>query len=319
MNNQPGSLARRRLGRTGLDVSTVCIGTAAWGVTAPHHEMVVPEADAIATVQAAFDTSVNFLDTSNNYGDGESERRIGRALAEVSVPDDFVIQTKLDRDPVTDSFSKDRLERSLEESLTRLGVSKVPILFLHDPENTTFEAAMAAGGAVDTLCAMRDAGYARFIGISGGPARLLRRFVDTGVFDIVQTHNRFTLVDRSAEELIAAASAAGIGVINAAVYGGGLLARWPRTTSRYHYREAPAPVLAAVDAMGRACESYGVSLRAAALQCSTRDERIGSTVCGVTNPTELSDTLVQLNVEIPDELWLELDSLRPPPSEWIND
>ncbi|WP_394550781.1 aldo/keto reductase [Agromyces sp. MMS24-JH15] len=307
------------LGRTGLAVAPVTIGTAAWGTASPVHGIVVPEADAIATVRAALAGPLNLVDTSNNYGDGESERRIGAALAGAEVPDGFLVQTKLDRDPETGSFDGDRMRRSLEESLGRLGLERVPLLFLHDPEHISFEDATAPGGAVDTLVALRDEGWAERIGISGGPTRLLRRFVDLGLFDALITHNRFTLVDRTADELIDAAHEAGLGVQNAAVYGGGILSSWPRRSDRYHYAPAPAPVLAAVDAMGAACERHGVPLIAAALQSSTRDPRIHTTICGMVNPAQVADTVAMLDIVVPDELWDELDRLRPGRSTWIDD
>jgi len=313
------SLERVTLGRTGLAVSRVAIGTAAWGVSSPVHGLVVGEDEAVETVRAALGSPINLIDTSNNYGDGESERRIGIALRGADVPDGFVVQTKLDRDPETDSFEGVRMRRSLEESLGRLGLSRMPLLYLHDPEHITFEAAMAPGGPVETLIALRDEGYADHIGISGGPARLLRRFVDTSVFDALITHNRFTLVDRTADELISVAHEAGLGVVNAAVYGGGILANWPRVTDRYHYARAPRPVLEAVDAMGAACERHGVPLIAAALQSSTRDPRIHTTVCGMVNPAQLHGTLDLLDIVVPDALWDELDALRPDRSTWIDD
>jgi len=319
MTSTDTAARRVALGRTGLRVSPVCVGTAAWGVSSPVHGLVVPEADAVATVHAALSSPLNFVDTSNNYGDGESERRIGRALAAADAPDDFVVQTKLDRDPETGSFDPGRMRRSLEESLERLGMARVPLLFLHDPEHITFEEAMAADGPVATLVALRDEGYAAHIGISGGPTRLLRRFVDTGIFEALITHNRFTLVDRTADDLIWAASEAGLGVINAAVYGGGILSAWPRVSDRYHYRTAPADVLGAIDAMGAACDRHGVPLIAAALQTSTRDARIHSTVCGMVSPAQLHDTLALLDTPIPDELWDELDRLRPDRRTWIDD
>ncbi len=315
------SLLRTRvLGRTGLSVSPLCLGTAAWGITSPVHGLTVSEDDAVALTLAAFAGPLTFLDTSNNYGDGESERRIGRAVRRAGgVPDGFVIQTKLDRDPGTDSFDPDRMRRSLAESLDRLGIDRVPVLHLHDPEHIGFEAAMRPGGPVDVLRSLRDEGYADFIGISGGPARMLTRFVETGVFDVLITHNRATLVDRTADPLLDAASAAGMGVVNAAIYGGGILASWPRTTDRYHYRTAAPAVLDAIDAMGAACSRHGVPLGVAALQSSLRDERIHSTVVGLVTPAQLDETVRMAETEVPESLWAELAALRPPRETWIDD
>lgn len=314
------ALATRTLGRTGLSVSPICIGTAAWGVSSPVHGLTVPEEDAVQLTLAAFESPVTFIDTSNNYGDGESERRIGLAVRRAGgVPDGFVIQTKLDRDPETDSFDPDRMRRSLDESLERLGIDRVPILHLHDPEHIGFEAAMAPGGPVEVLRSLRDEGYADFIGISGGPARMLTRFVETGVFDVLITHNRATLVDRTAEALLDAAAAADIGVVNAAVYGGGILANWPRTSDRYHYATASTEMLAAIDAMGAACERHGIPLIVAALQSSLRDPRIHSTVCGLVTPAQLDQTVGMAETVIPDALWEELEALRPSKETWIDD
>lgn len=308
------------LGRTGLAVSRVCVGTAAWGVSSPVHGLVVPEETAVATTLRAFEGPLNFLDTSNNYGDGESERRIGEAVRRAGgVPDGFIVQTKLDRDPQTDSFDRDRMRRSLDESLERLALERVPILYLHDPEHIGFDAALADGGPVETLLALRDEGYADHVGISGGPATMLTEFVETGLFDALITHNRFTLVDRTADSLLDAAAEHGVGVVNAAVYGGGILASWPRRTDKYHYAQAPAPVLAAIDAMGEACARYGVPLIAAALQTSLRDPRIHSTICGLVSPAQLDETLELAAIEIPTDLWTELDALRPSRETWIGD
>lgn len=314
------ALENRVLGRTGLSVSPICIGTAAWGVSSPVHGLTVPEEDAVQLTRAAFDSPVTFIDTSNNYGDGESERRIGLAVRRAGgVPDGFVIQTKLDRDPETDSFDPGRMRRSLDESLDRLGIDRVPILHLHDPEHIGFEAAMAPGGPIEVLQALRDEGYADFIGISGGPARMLTRFVETGVFDVLITHNRATLVDRTADALLDAAAAARIGVVNAAIYGGGILANWPRTSDRYHYAPAAPEMLAAIDAMGAACERHGVPLITAALQSSLRDPRIHSTVCGLVTPAQLDQTVRMAETVVPDALWEELEALRPSKETWIDD
>jgi D-threo-aldose 1-dehydrogenase len=307
------------LGRTGLRVSALCVGTAAWGIDSPVHGVTVPEEAAVETAEHAFRGPVNILDTSNNYGDGESERRVGLAIRRAGLPDGFVVQTKLDRDPVTGSFDPDRMRRSLDESLERLGLSRLPILYLHDPENIGFDAAMAPGGPVESLRMLRDEGFADHIGISGGPASMLERFVATGYFDALITHNRYTLVDRTADHLIDAAHAAGVGVLNAAVFGGGILTTWPRVSDRYHYAAAPEELLRAVDAMGAACERYGVPLIAAALQFSTRDRRIASTVCGVVTPQQLDEALANVQLEIPDALWDELESLCPSEAAWLRD
>ena len=223
MSAWPGDWLRP-LGRTGLTVLAVCAGGGPLGSMPGNFGYDVPAQRGIDTVTRVLRSPIRFLDTSNSYSGGESERRIGAAVAAMGgLPEDFVLATKVDRDRNGD-FSGARVRRSIEESLTRLGMHQVPLLYLHDPEHISFEAAMAPGGAVEELQRIRDEGLARHLGVAGGPVGLMRQYLDSGIFDALLTHNRYTLVDRSAEPLIEAASAAGVAVINAAIYGGGILA-----------------------------------------------------------------------------------------------
>jgi D-threo-aldose 1-dehydrogenase len=321
MHRLPGGSADvangRTLGRTGLTVSRLCIGTSAWGGETPFHPGAVPERQAVDTALSAFEGPINFIDTSNNYGDGEAERRLGIAIRGAGVPEGFVIQGKLDRDPLTDSFDEARMRSSLSETLSRLGLNQLPVLYLHDPEHLGFEGAMARGGPVETLQRLQNEGLVHHIGIAGGPVSMMLDFVETGVFDTLITHSRYTLVDRSADQLISVAHDAGIAVLNAAVFGGGVLSIWPRQSDQYHYSKAPNAVLSAIDHMGAACERFGVPLIAAAQQFSTRDSRITSTIVGVVSPLQLNEAIAHDAMELPDALWRELDDLCPPRDYWI--
>src|SRR5690606_40438431 len=120
---------------------------------------------------------------------------------------------------------------------------------------------------------------------------LMRQFLATGVFEVALNHNQYTLVDRSAEPLIRDAHERGIGFVDAAPYGGGMLAKGPETRPRYAYREPPEPVRQAVYAIRRVCAEYRVPLAAAALQFSLRDPRVASTVVGVSSPARITATL----------------------------
>src|ERR1700749_4892755 len=123
---------RRLLGRTKLEVSPVCIGTSPLASMPAVYGYEVAEEGAEATILAAFRSPFNFMDTSNNYGGGAAERRIGRALATVGgLPPGFVLATKVDADPRTGDFSGERVRRSVAESLERLGVDQVPLMYLH--------------------------------------------------------------------------------------------------------------------------------------------------------------------------------------------
>src|SRR5205085_5695340 len=145
-------LPQRALGSTGLMVHPLCIGCAELGDMPETFAYSVAEEQALATIRAIFAGPVNFLDTAASYGDGESERRLGIVLRELGgLPPAFVLASKADRDLKTGDFSGPQMRRSVERSLRLLGLDQLQLLYLHDPEHTTFEQAMSAGGPVETL------------------------------------------------------------------------------------------------------------------------------------------------------------------------
>jgi D-threo-aldose 1-dehydrogenase len=313
MSKSPSSLhitSRRPLGRTSLRVTPVCIGTASWGERG--HDGTATERACIEAALRVFDSPLNYLDTSNNYGRGTAERWLGAAIREHGgLPDGFILQTKADRDMDTGEFSGARMRRSLEESLERLGLEHLPILFLHDPEHTTFESAMATGGPVETLLRFKQDGLVSHIGVAGGPIDLMIRYIETGLFEAVITHNRFTLIDSSAEPLIDRACQLGVAVLNAAPFGGGILASYPIRSTDYAYAKASREIISAVTAMGNLLQSAGIPLGAAALQWSLRDPRIDSTLVGALEPGHVDDAIELACVQIGADLWQAVADLRP--------
>ena len=307
----------RELGGTGLTVPAICLGAAPLGGMPDKYGEDIGDAAATALVLAAFASPFRFIDTSNGYSDGRSEERIGRAIAEAGgLPDGCLVVTKTDaRDG---DYSGDRVRRSVEESLDRLGLDRLPLLYLHDPEYHDADALVGRGGAVETLVALRDEGVVDHIGLAGGDVRVMRRFLDLGVFEVLLTHNRWTLVDGSAGGLIDLCAARGIAVVNAAVFGGGILGRPDAGGTRYGYRPLREPVAEAIRAMAAACRRADVPLATAVLQFSLRDDRVHSTVVGVSRPERLTELAAQASATVPDELWEELASLRPSPEHWID-
>src|SRR5919197_3628562 len=138
------------------------------------------------------------------------------------------------------------------------------------------------------------------------------RYVETGAFEAVITHNRFTLLNRSAAPLIEMAHQRGLGVLNAAPYGSGLLAKGPRAYPRYAYTEAPDELLRRAQALADICDEHHVPLAAAALQFSVRDPRITSTIVGMSRPERVDETVRLAGLPVPQRLWDALEPLAAP-------
>jgi D-threo-aldose 1-dehydrogenase len=314
----PDALALRPLGRTGLQVTALCVGGSPLGNMSALYGYEVSTERALRTLRAVLAGPINFLDTSNNYGDGESERRIGAALREAGgLPDGFVLATKVDR-AASGDFSGARVRRSLQESLDRLGLERLALVYLHDPEHISFEDGVAPGGPVQALVELQREGLIDHLGVAGGPIDLMRRYIRTGAFEVVITHNRFTLVDRSAEPLLDEARELDVAVVNAAPFGGGVLAKGPAAVRDYAYGPAHPDVMARIEAMDAACARHDVPLAAAALQFSLREARVASTIVGISAPERVEETVALARWPIPAGLWDELLALVPAREVWLD-
>jgi D-threo-aldose 1-dehydrogenase len=299
------SLLPRLLGNTGLEVSPLCIGCAPLGNMPETFTYSVQEEQALETIRAIFKGPINFIDTSALYG--ESEQRLGRVLRESSgLPSGFVLATKADRNGQTGEFSGEQMRRSIERSLQLLGLDQIQILYLHDPEHISFEEAMAPGGPVETLQRCQEEGLFLHLGVAGGPLDLMTRFVETDIFALAISHNRYTLLNREADSFWDTCAQHGVAAVNAAPYGGGILAKGPAAYPRYMYAEASPAQLARARELEALCNEYGVPLAAAALQFSLCDPRIASTIIGITRPERLAETITLAQYSIPAELWAKL-------------
>jgi D-threo-aldose 1-dehydrogenase len=303
-------LTLRPLGATGLLVPPVCVGCAPLGDMPETFTYGVDEEQALATIRAALDGPITFLDTAASYGDGESERRIGLVLRERGgLPPGVVLATKADRDLQTGAFSGDQMRRSVERSLRLLGVDGLQLCYLHDPEHIGFAAAMAPGGPVAALLQLRDEGVIQHLGVAGGPIYLMAQFVETDLFEAVISHNRYTLLDQEADAFWDVCRQHHVAALNAAPYGSGILAKGPSAYPRYLYGEASAEQLQRAYALETLCQRYGVPLAALALQFSLRDARIVSTIIGMSKPKRVAETLALARTPISDELWQDVARL----------
>ena len=305
------TIIRQPLGRTGFEVSPITFGTSALASLPDTYGYQVSEEQARATLLAMFDSDINVLDTSRNYGFGRAEERIGAVFAELGgKPDGLVLSTKVDRDSDTGRFDAAQVRRSFEESLEALGVDRVDMLHLHDPEHARdLGEITSSGGAIDELFAIKAEGLTVALGVAMGRTDIQLDIVRQHAWDVVLNHNRYTLLNRRATELFEYARSEGMGVMNAAPYAGGMLAKGSANFDKINYQDADEADVAPVRALEELCREHVVPLGAVALQFSMRSALIDNTVLGVSKPERVAQSIEWATAELPDELWVAIDQL----------
>lgn len=305
--------SKTTLGRTDLAIPSLCFGTSGLGDMPGTYGYSTPEERAFETIAHILDSDFPFLDTSRNYGDGRSEERIGKVVSHRGgMPSGALLSTKLDRDMQSGKFDAGRARESLEQSLKAMNVEQVDLLHLHDPEHAaSIDEVAAKDGPIAELMKMKEEGLCRAIGLAAGNVDVMMPLLRDWDFDALITHNRFTLINRNAEAMIELALSRGTSVLNAAPYAGGVLAKGTVEHPRYVYQEADDSMLDPVRHIESLCTRHEIPVGALALQFSMRDPRIASTICGVTRPERVEQTLAWASTSIPDELWQEIAALTP--------
>ncbi|NBE52595.1 aldo/keto reductase [Streptomyces boluensis] len=283
----------------------------------------VTDEQAYATVDAAWDLGIRAFDTAPHYGLGLSERRLGEALRD-RPRGAFTLSTKagrvLEPDPrpgddldngfavpathrrVWD-FSADGVRRSLEASLTRLGLDRVDTVYLHDPDDHAEQAFREGYPALERL---RAEGVVGRIGAGMNQAAMLTRFVQDTDVDEVLCAGRYTLLDQSAlPELLPAAQAAGVAVVIGGVFNSGLLAD-PSPTATYDYAQASGELLGRARLLGAVAARHGITLRAAALAFPRTHPAVTTVLVGARTPDEIRDAATQAGTRVPDDFWKEV-------------
>lgn len=305
------SRGARSFGRAGLG------GAALGNLYSP-----VSDADADATVAAAWERGVRFFDTAPLYGHGLSEQRLGRALAgfprgetvlctkvgRVLVPaEDAGDSIFADVPPVRPQFdfSAAGVEVSLTASLERLGVDRIDVVHVHDPDDHLEQ---VAAETYPALSRWQDAGVVGAVGLGTNLPETASLVLDRMPLDWLLLAGRYTLLDRSGADVLDRCAALGVGVIAAGVFNSGLLAD-PSEGAHYFYEPAPADVIARARELASTCERFGVPLAAAAIQFPLRHPAVTLVLPGARSATEIETDLDLLDVMIPGELWAELDTL----------
>lgn len=280
--------------------------------------------DAWDVLDAAWESGIRSFDTAPHYGLGLSERRLGAFLA-TKPRADYVVSTKVGRllrpSPETADrldeanqfavpaalkrvwdFSAGGIRASLEESLERLGLDRVDVLYLHDPDEHDLAADLATG--VPAVAALRDEGLVEAVGIGSKSTEALVAAVRTGALDLAMVAGRYTLLEQ-ARDVVTACRENGTGIVAAAVFNSGLLAT-ARPGRRYEYGVVPHEVLERARHLARVCERHGVTLPEAALQFPLREPAVRSVVVGAASAEQVRENARRLAVEIPEALWDEL-------------
>jgi D-threo-aldose 1-dehydrogenase len=324
------STDRQALGRTGLSVTRLGFGAASIGGLFE----AVSDDDAIATIDHAWDLGIRTFDTAPLYGYGAAERRVGMALID-RPRDEYVLSTKVGRlvrqvdaippdadvdrqaldgredayyartEPVRVVFdySADGVRRSIEESLERLGLDRIDIALIHDPDDH-WEAAI--GESYPALDRMRGEGLIRAVGAGMNQSGMLARFAREGDFDVFLLAGRYTLLDQEAlAELLPLCEERRIGVLLGGVMNSGVLAD-PRLGSRFDYRPAPVAVVERARRLAAVCDRHGIPLRAAAIQFPLAHPAVRSLIAGVRRIEHLDEYPVLMRRPIPADLWAEL-------------
>jgi len=327
------------LERSGLRVTRLGFGGASIGGLFA----AVDEDDAIATVEHAWSLGIRTFDVAPLYGYGAAERRLGAALAG-KPRDAYVLSTKVGRlvrredeippgaeidrqaaDGREDSFyvrsepvrlvfdySGDGVRRSLEESLERLGLDRIDIALIHDPDEH-WEAAI--GEAYPALARLRDEGVIRAIGAGMNQSAMLARFAQEGDFDVFLLAGRYTLLDQEAlGELLPLCVDRGIGILVGGVMNSGVLAD-PRPGSRFNYQPAPPAIIERARRIAAVCLRHDVPLRAAAIQFPLAHPAVVSLIAGVRRIDHLDEYPELMRRPIPSDLWDDLREERLIPEE----
>jgi D-threo-aldose 1-dehydrogenase len=297
----------------------------------------VDEDVALSTVDVAFEAGVRVFDTAPLYGHGLAEQRLGHALQRRR-RDDVVVSTKvgrvlhpgspdltsmfLDVPPVVPrfDFSRDGVRRSLEESLDRLGLDRVDVVLIHDPDDHLAE---AIGEAVPALVELREAGVVDAIGFGMNYVEPLRRAVAECDIDVVLVAGRYTLLDQTAltSGLLTECAERGIAVMAGGVFNSGVLAA-PEVGARFDYRPVDEARLEHARRLRAVCARHETELPAAALQLVAAHPAVTTVLVGARSPEEIAHDVELLSTPIPTALWgafrdaALLSPLVPTPDGW---
>ncbi|MFD9465392.1 aldo/keto reductase [Streptomyces sp. NPDC060027] len=307
------------LGGSGVRVSGLSFGAAGIGNLFTE----VTDEQACEAVDAAWASGIRYFDTAPHYGLGLSERRLGAALRGRPRAA-YTVSTKVGRllepvdtggDDLADGFavpathrrvwdfSADGVRRGLDASLERLGLDRVDVVYLHDPDDHAEQAFREGYPALEKL---RSQGVVGAIGAGMNQTEMLTRFVRETDVDVVLCAGRYTLLDqRALTGLLPAAQARGISVVIGGAFNSGLLAD-PGPGATYNYALAPRELMDRALRLKEIAERHGTTLRAAALALPAAHPAVASVLVGARSADEVRDCVRQSVTPVPPDFWQEL-------------
>jgi len=319
MTNISPSLPHHPFGRSGVAITRLGLGTAPLGgLFAP-----VSDAAAEATVAQAWALGIRYFDTAPLYGFGLAERRLG-AFLRLQKRSSFVLSTKVgrllrrttDSEPPDDpaykgtpperpvfDFSYDGVMRSVDESLVRLGLDRIDILFVHDPDD---HHDAAVDGAFRALARLRNDGTVGAIGAGMNQHAMLARFADDAPCDGFLLAGRYSLLDQGARAgLMTLCAERGIGLVLGGVFNSGILAN-PHPGATFDYKAASADLIARARRLDALCRAHGTELKAAAIQFALAHPAVSGILLGARAAREVEENVAMTHLEVPAVLWADI-------------
>lgn len=315
---------RTRATRRGLQLTELGLGAAQLGNL--YRE--TTDEEVVETIDSAWASGIRYFDTAPHYGVGLSERRLGAQLKD-RPRDEYVVSSKVGRilvpspetaherdghgfdvpaDPRREwDFSRDGILRSVESSLERTGLDRIDVFYLHDPDDFIDQ---AFGEGIDALIELREQGVIAAVGAGMNFSAPLAELIRRADVDLVMVAGRFTLLEQPAlDDLLPIALERGVGVVAAAVYNTGLLAKLrPAAGASYDYGPASADLIDRANRIADVCEAHGVTLPVAAVAYPLLHPAVVSVVLGARGSAQVTENAARYNTPVPDALWSDLRS-----------
>lgn len=310
-----------RLGLGTAPLSGMVLGDGLYGGTA--HE------EAVRIIDRAREVGVSYVDTAPLYGNGRAEARVGMSTYSSADRDSFVISTKIGRvlnavpggvtpedDPdgigelaAVNSWTRDNVHRSIEESLVRLKLDRIDIIYVHDPDVEPYGEGQAVNEAFPALIELREQGVIKAIGCGMNEWQMPLRFIQQFNLDIILLAGRYTLLDHSGlSEFLPACVERNVKITVGGPYNSGILARDLSKPVTFDYEQAPDILLDRARKLTAICVAHGVDLKAAALQFVLAHPAVATAIPGVQSVAELEQNIALVQQEIPAGLWSDMRS-----------